>query len=490
MPGHRVSGVPARCADGRDDQMAGFLLPPVPVRSFDEYLATDTGGLGLQRATEIGPRATIEEITRSGLRGRGGGGFPTGRKWAGVASQADERRYLVCNGAEGEPGTFKDRALLRANPYQLVEGLVIAAFAVDVSGAFIALKASFTEELERLTAAVQEMQAAGICRDCTITIVRGPDEYLFGEEKALLEVIEGKSPLPRLFPPHEHGLFATDVHSGWEGSGRPPAGVAGGANPTVVNNVETLSNVPHILARGADWFRSMGTERSPGTVVCTVVGDVARPGVAEVELGTPLREAIDLAGGGPLPDRQVKAVFSGVANPVVTVEHLDVALAHDAFEAVGSGLGAAGFIVFDDTACMVEVARQFSRFLYVESCGQCPPCKRGSGEVTLRLQRIEAGTGTEDDIAEMVGWLDKVTDGNRCYLAVEEQLVVRSVLTAFPDEVARHLELGRCPRPRPAPLAKLVDLRDGHATYDEDHPRKRPDWTYSDRPELLTEHDL
>ena len=277
----------------------GHLLPHEPITTIDQYLATETGALGVAKAQEIGPEATRVLVERAGLRGRGGGGFPTGRKWSGVTDQEGSRRYLVCNGAEGEPGTFKDRALMRANPYQLVEGVVIAAFAVGAQEAFIAMKSHFTQELEAVTRAVQEMQQAGICSDCTVNIVGGPDEYLFGEEKALLEVIEGGDPLPRLLPPYEHGLFATAPQTGWEGRGTHRSQGAE-SNPTVVNNVETLSNVPHILARGDEWFRSLGTDKSPGTQVCTVVGDVAVPGVAEVELGTPLREVLDEVGGGPL----------------------------------------------------------------------------------------------------------------------------------------------------------------------------------------------
>ncbi len=460
--------------------MSGFLLPDTPIRSLDEYLATETGGLGLARAVELGPERTIEEVGRSGLRGRGGGGFPTGRKWSGVAGQPGTHRYVVCNGAEGEPGTFKDRALLRANPYQVVEGLVIASFALGAQQAFIALKSRFEQEIALVTQAVQEMQQAGICRECQITIVPGPDEYLFGEEKAMLEVIEGNAPMPRLLPPYEHGLFATAPQMGWTASDAE-RGHQGRheSNPTLVNNLETLSNVPHILSRGADWFRSMGDDRSPGNVVCTVVGDVVAPNVGEVELGNPLRHLIDQVGGGVAEGRTVKAVFSGVANPVLQAVHLDVALTYEAFQAAGSGMGACGFIVFDDTACMVEVARLFSRFLYVESCGQCPPCKLGSGEITERLMRIEAGVADDGDVAELQGWLAKVTDGNRCYLAVEEQQVVASVLRAFPREFADHLELGRCPRPRPLALAKLADLSPGVAVYDERQYRKRPDWTYA-----------
>ena len=448
--------------------------------SHDEYLASETGGLGLKRAVELGPEGTIAEVGRSGLRGRGGGGFPTGRKWRGVMSQPGTHRYVVCNGAEGEPGTFKDRALMRANPYQLVEGVIVAAFAVAAREAFICLKASFEAELEAVTRALTEMQQAGICRDCEVTIVRGPDEYLFGEEKAMLEVIEGKDPLPRLFPPFEHGLFATAPQTGWEAEEPEPGHVgAHESNPTLVNNVETLSNVPHILARGVEWFRSMGTPQSPGNVVATVVGDVVAPDVGEVELGTPLAEVIDAVGSGLGAGRTVKAVFSGVANPVITASDLAVPLSYEGFVERGSGMGAAGFIVYDDTACMVEVARQFSRFLYVESCGQCPPCKQGSGEITEHLERLAAGTGDTGDIQEMAAWLTKVTDGNRCYLAVEERLVVGSVLRGFAEEFVEHMDLGRCPRPRDLTLPKLVDLRDGHAAYDENHRRKQPDWTYA-----------
>ncbi|MGH9280178.1 MAG: NADH-ubiquinone oxidoreductase-F iron-sulfur binding region domain-containing protein, partial [Acidimicrobiales bacterium] len=446
----------------------------------DEYFATDTGGLGVQRAQEIGPEATIEMVRRSGLRGRGGGGFPTGRKWAGVAGQAGTHRYVVCNAAEGEPGTFKDRALMRANPYQLVEGVIIAGFALSAVEAFICLKASFEHEVEAVTRAVQEMQAAGICPECEVTIVAGPDEYLYGEEKAMLEVIEGKAPLPRLFPPFEHGLFATAPQTGWEArEGEPGHAGRHESNPTLVNNAETLSNVPHILARGDEWFRSMGTDDSPGTIVCTVVGDVVAPDVGEVELGTSLRAVIDGVGSGTFPDRPVKAVFSGVSNPVITAEHLDVALSYEAFQAAGSGLGTGGFIVYDETACMVEVARQFSSFLAVESCGQCPPCKLGSSEITARLERIQQGVGTDADVAEIGGWLGKVTDGNRCFLAVEERQVVASILRAFPDEVLAHIEGEACPRPRPVTFPKLIDIGGGRAVYDSEYHRKRPDWTYA-----------
>jgi NADH:ubiquinone oxidoreductase subunit F (NADH-binding) len=436
------------------------LLAPQPIGSIDEYLAGDVGGLGLDRALELGPAETVDEVRRSGLRGRGGAGFPTGRKWQSIASAASPLKYVVCNAAEGEPSTFKDRALMRTNPYQLIEGLLVAAFAVGAESVYVASKAEFSTELDRVTRAAAEMQAAGICGDCEINVVAGPSDYLYGEETALLEVIEGRSALPRLFPPYQHGLFATDISTGWEGSasvGRDERT----ANPTLVNNVETLSNIPSILARGADWFRSRGTPASPGTIVCTVAGDVVAPDVGEVELGTPLGDVIDAVGSGVGAGRSVKAVLPGVAAPFVT--DMTVPVSYEGFERAGSAMGAGGYQVLDDTACMVGAALAASRFLAAASCGQCPPCTLGSSEITRRLARLEAGTHDVNDLEALGQWVRRVSDGNRCYLAVQEQLVVGSVLTTFADEVAAHLALGRCPLPRPVILPRLTDLHDGVA---------------------------
>ena len=463
--------------------MTTFLLPTDPIVSIAAYVANGIGGSGIRRAHELGPDATIDLVAKSGLRGRGGGGFPTGQKWAGVAAQTGGRRYLVCNGAEGEPGTFKDRALLRANPYQLVEGVAIAAFAIGAAEAFICLKASFGREIEAVTRAVQEFQTAGLCGDCKVTIVAGPDEYLFGEEKAMLEVIEGNEPLPRWLPPYLHGLFATAPQLGWQSHDHAAVAAVvdggGSSNPTLVNNVETLATVAHILARGPEWFRSMGTGESPGTIVTTVVGDVVAPDVGEVEMGTSLRDVIDAVGSGLVAGRSVKAVFSGVANAVVTAGDLDVPVSYEGFQAIGSGMGSAGFIVYDDTTCMVDAAYRLSRFLSIESCGQCPPCKLGSSAITEHLERIETGAGDTGDLDAITGWLGHVTDGSRCYLAMEERIIVSSILRAFPEEFAEHIELGRCPRPRRLPIPKLVDLAGGRAVYDESFWRKQPDWTYA-----------
>jgi len=455
-----------------------FLLPDSPVTSLDQYLDLG-GGEGLARARRIGPDATVEDISRSGLRGRGGGGFPTGVKWASTRS-VPGRHYVVCNAAEGEPATFKDRALMRANPYQCVEGLAIAALCMDAPDAYIGTKAKFEVERLSLELAIQEMDAAGLLEGVTMIIAAGPDEYLFGEEKALLEVIEGHDPMPRLMPPFQHGLFATGPQMGWEAHAPEPGRAASSeANPTLVNNLETLANVAHILSRGPEWFRRMGSDQSPGTIVCTVVGDVARAGVHEMEMGSPLSELLEAA-GGPLEGRHFKAAFSGVANAVIHAADFDTPLTYEAMAVIGSGLGAAGFAVYDDTACMVAVAREYSRFLSVESCGQCPPCKTGSAEITAILARIEGGTGREADVETMGRRLQLVTDANRCYLGTEEQLVVSSILQTFPDEFATHLE-GWCEFPaRHLPIPKLDDIVDGVAVYDERHARKLPDWTYAE----------
>jgi NADH-quinone oxidoreductase subunit F len=456
---------------------ASRLLPASPLRSLDAYL-DHGGGAGLVGARHIGPTETIAEIDAAGLRGRGGAGFPATVKWRSVAAGGPGARYAVANGAEGEPGTFKDRALMRANPYAVLEGLLIAAEAVGARHAFIALKASFETELTAIRQALAEIDEAGWLAGIDVTVVTGPEEYLLGEEKALLEVIEGNEPLPRWLPPYLHGLFATAPQLGWQAHD-PDATDPGGhsANPTLVNNVETLAHSAWILAHGADEFRREGTPASPGTMLCTVVGDITRPAVLEVSMGTPLRTVLD-ACGGPQPGRQIKAVFPGVANAVLSADLLDTPLSYEAMEAVGSGLGAGGFIVYDDRACMVEVAAMLSRFLYVESCGQCPPCKLGTGDITAALDRIRSGAGHDADLGRIEERLRIVTDANRCYLPVQERIMVSSILRAFPDDVAAHLE-GACPSPRrPVPTPKITDLAAGVATYDPRQDRKRPDWTY------------
>jgi NADH:ubiquinone oxidoreductase subunit F (NADH-binding) len=315
------------------------------------------------------------------------------------------------------------------------------------------------------------MTGAGLLQELSVNIVEGPDDYLYGEEKALLEVIEGRDPLPRLLPPYELGLFASDSAIGWESGSRPVSG-QGEANPTVVNNVESLASAAHIMANGADWFRSMGTAQSPGTVIATVVGDVVRPGVHEVEMGTPFSTLLRQC-GGPLPGRTFKAAFSGVSNAVLRAVDFDTPLTYEDFAARGSGLGAAGFVVFDDSVNMTLVAHELSRFLAIESCGQCPPCKEGSLRITSDLAAICKGEADDLILAQINRRLLTVTDANRCFLGTEEQLVVSSILRDFPEDVAEFLE-GRAQPTRSVhvPLIKNITV-DGTVEYDT---------RYADRP--------
>lgn len=459
--------------------------------SVDEYRAFG-GGLGLARAVDLGPEQTIRELALSGLRGRGGAGFRTGRKWDTIFRAAGTTRYVVCNAAEGEPGTFKDRTLMRYNPYQIIEGVAIAALVMGASEAFLCMKASFTQEIEGMTRAVAQMEDAGLTgdRDLVMTIVEGPDEYLYGEEKAMLEVIEGKAPLPRLFQPYERGLFETGVQMGWESTpGDPEARLEGldaarpaEANPTLVNNAETFANVPRIVANGAEWYRTMGTEASPGHVVCTVVGDVVRAGVAEIELGLPIEDAIRQIGGGPRPGHRIKAVLSGVSNAVVTSDELDTPLTYERMAKIGSGLGSVGLMVYDESACMVDLAHALSRFLYVESCGQCPACKFGTGEITAYLERLIQLRADDRDIDIIGARLQNVADGNRCAVPLEERALISSFLRCFPEEFADHLEGRRCEGRHDMIVAKIIDISDGVAVFDAKQRYKQPDWTYTGMP--------
>jgi NADH:ubiquinone oxidoreductase subunit F (NADH-binding) len=470
--------------------VTSWLLPEVPFSSLDAYVAAG-GGQALGLARERGAEWTLDQLDRAGLRGRGGAGFPTGRKWRSVYDSGPElgEHFAVANGAEGEPGTFKDRPLMRANPYQVIEGLSVAATVVGARDAFIAVKASFTPEIDALERALREMAEADLLCDAPITLIAGPEEYLFGEEKALLEVIEGNDPLPRWLPPYLHGLFATTPQEGW-GTGNQPTEdpTLVGSNPTLVSNAETLANVPLVLARGAEWFRSIGTNETPGPLLCTVVGDVEHAGYAEIAPGTTLRQVIDQVGGGVHDGRAAKAVLSGVSNRVLTAADLDAPVSYEGLEAVGGGLGSAGFVVYDETRSALSIARMVSRFLYVESCGQCRACKFGCGEITRRLDKIAEGRGAPLDFEVIGERLRDVTSQTRCFLAEEEQRVISSLLVEFPEDFAAEME--GAPPPQTLPVPKLVDIRDGVAIYDERQQHKRPDWTYDPADDLVTRSAL
>ncbi len=422
-----------------------------------------------EKALKSEPLDVVGMIRQANLRGRGGAGFPTAIKWQGVASSPAVRKFGCCNGAEGEPGTFKDRYLMRKNPYQIIEGLAIAAHAISATRAYMCLKRDFEPEVRAMQRALDQLSAeTSMAND--IELVLGPDEYLFGEEKALLEVIEGGLPLPRVFPPYIHGLFA--------GTYGGPSDTQN--NPTVVNNVETLSHVPHIINNGPEWFRSFGTEETPGTMVFTVSGDVQRPIVRELPLGLTLRELIFEVAGGPHPHRRIQAVFPGVANALITEDMLDTPLGFDSMKKAGSALGSGGYIVYDDTACMVRVAYNFARFLHLESCNQCPPCGIGSREILQRLERLVAGQGGRHDADAILETTTWVENGQRCYLATSTALVISSLVQAFPHEFDAHVD-GTCDRTRELILPKMTDYVEGEGfTYDRRYIRKQPDWSYAE----------
>jgi NADH:ubiquinone oxidoreductase subunit F (NADH-binding) len=444
---------------------AARILPDQPIPNLHDWVEAG-GGRGLQAALEQTPEEVRDLVDRSGLRGRGGAGFPTGRKWQSVvesAREADSMPYVVANAAEGEPGTYKDRVIIDRNPFAFLEGLLIARYAVGADRAYVGIKERFTAHVERLSDALDEMVAAGWEGAERVVIVPGPDEYLFGEESAMLEVIEERLPMPRILPPYQQGLFATTAE----------------LHPTVVNNVETLSHVAHVLTRGPEWFREVGTDRSPGSMVFTVVGDVETPGVYELPLGQTLRTLlVDIAGADP--DR-LMAVYSGTSNAVITPDMLDAVLGFDEMADAGSGMGSGGFVVYDDTACIVQVVAELSRFLSVESCGQCNACKLGTGAITDMLEHIEAGDADAAVIDEIRKRCVYVTDQNRCYLPVGEQLMVGSTLDQYEQQFLDHLGAG-CPKDRIVLVPKIVHIDDdtGQVTYDTRHARKRPDWSYAD----------
>jgi NADH-quinone oxidoreductase subunit F len=439
------------------------LLPPEPVTSLETHLAAG-GGRGLERALGLDADAIIDELERAGLRGRGGAGFPTARKWRGVretAATAGGRLTLVANAAEGEPGTYKDRTLIEQQPYAFLEGICIALHASGAERAFVGIKEKFGRPLERLSAALTEVRDAGWPGADRIEVVPGPDAYLFGEETGMLEVIEGKLPMPRIVRPYEQGLHATTTVP----------------NPTIVNNVETLTHVAAILANGAAWFRQAGTSTSPGTMVFTVVGDVADPGVYELPLGTPLRTLlVDVAGA-----EDIKAVYSGVSNPVILPQHLDVPLGFDEMQGAGIGMGSGGFVVYDSSRNMVDVLATLIRFLAVESCGQCNACKLGNTAMDELLARIQRGEGQQTDLEALLRRSRTVTDQNRCYLPVGSQLLVGSTVQAFVDEFVATVERGEpTPADVPVPLIEHLDEATGEVTYHERYHLKQYDWSYAD----------
>ena len=468
--------------------VATRILDAEPVPSLAAYLQSG-GGAGLAAARALGAAATIDEVTAAGIRGRGGAGFPTGVKWRTVAAyESDvERTTVVVNAAEGEPGSFKDRELLDRNPYRVIEGALIAALAVEAEYVVIGMKRTATRHIARVRAAIAEVQASDLAAGVQLEVVEGPPEYLLGEETALLEVLDGRYPFPRIAPPYRRGVdemvetesdltsdSGLSAHVEMAGPGAETE-----APPTLVDNAETLAHVAVALAEGADWFREVGTDDSPGTVLCTVSGCVQHAGVGEFTMGTPLREIIETLGGGARSGHTIKAVLQGAAAAVIRGDQLDTPASWEGMQAIGSGLGAAAFIVLDDAVDIASVGASVSRFLAVESCGQCTPCKQDGLLITGALDRVARGEGHEDDLAEVRHRVDTVAFGARCSLATQQQVLVGSIVEAFGDELEARVQ-HTAHRGEEVAIVPMVDLRNGVAILDDEFARKQPDWTFGD----------
>jgi NADH-quinone oxidoreductase subunit F len=384
------------------------------------------------------PDELLAMLEDSGLRGRGGAGFSMGKK-ASFLPRGKSSKYLCCNADESEPGAFKDRELMQKNPHQLIEGIVIASLAADVGHAFIFIRGEYAEVADVIERAVDEAYAAGYVGEdimgsgfrLELVVHRGAGAYICGEETALLDSLEGKRGNPRLKPPF-------------------PAieGLYGG--PTLINNVETLSNVPHIVANGADWFKSFGTEQSPGTKVTSVSGCVRRPGNYEIELGIPSREIIYGLAGGPPEGREVKAWFPGGSSaPVLTAEELDVPYSFEAMADAGSMLGSGSIIVADDTISIPQLALRTARFYHHESCGKCTPCREGTNWTVKMLERVISGEATPMDLDIIASVQENIIGHCLCVLGDSMAMPVGSMVKKFRGEFEAAIEAGRATAPRP-----------------------------------------
>jgi NADH-quinone oxidoreductase subunit F len=377
----------------------------------------------------------IDTIKKSGLRGRGGAGFPTGMKWSFIPKDHPGPRYLCCNADESEPGTFKDRQLIDKDPHQMLEGLGIGAYAIGAHHAYIYIRGEFDFGAKVIQRAIREAYDAklfgknifGSGFDLEVVLHRGAGAYICGEETALLESIEGKRGKPRTKPPFPaiHGLYQ---------------------EPTVVNNVETLANIPYIINRGAEWYASIGTQKSPGTRVFSVSGHVKRPGNYEVPLGISLREMIYEHAGGIQNDKQLKAVIPGGASaPFLTPEHLDAKMDFESIAQVGSMLGSGGVTVMDEDTCMVWAAMNLMEFFQHESCGKCTPCREGSSWLLQVLRRIETGHGKMEDLDLLVSLCRRIEGKTVCAFGDAEISPILSTLKHFKAEYEIHIQEKRCP---------------------------------------------
>ena len=403
-------------ADGRD------------LTRLDEYRAVG-GYRQLVRARKMKPAKVIEEISNASLRGRGGAGFPMGRKLS-LVPPAEKRHgpaYVVANADESEPGAFKDREIVRRVPHRFLEGCLIAAHAIQADGVFVYIRGEYLAEALVLEAAIEEARRAGLFGEVKVVLHRGAGAYICGEESALLESLEGSRGQPRPRPPFP-----------------PVAGLY--MQPTLINNLQTLASVPAIMELGAERYGELGVASAPGTVVYSLSGNVNRPGNYELPLGTTLRELVFEHGQGIAEGRSLKAIIPGGSSvPVFTPDQLDVQLDFDSVQAAGSYLGSAAVIVVDERACMVQLAARAEKFYMHESCGKCTPCREGTRWLVGLLEKIEAGDGTQADLDLVVEVCRRIEGKSLCALGDFAVWCVGSYVEKFRDEFQRHIDDGRCP---------------------------------------------
>ncbi len=413
--------------------------------SIEEYIAIG-GYASLEKALfEMSGDQIIEEVKKSILRGRGGGGFPTGKKWEQVKRAKGDQKYVVCNGDEGDPGAFMDRSIMEGDPHRMLEGMIIAGVAVGATEGYIYVRAEYPLAVKRLQRAIEEAERYGILGDdilgsgksFRIHIAKGAGAFVCGEGSALTASIEGKRGFPRVKPPRttEHGLFDS---------------------PTVLNNVETFATVSQIIGKGADWYLSIGTAGSPGTKAFALTGNITNTGLIEVPMGTTLRKIIFDIGGGMRGDGEFKAVqIGGPSGACLTKEHLDLPLDFDNLKKIGAMIGSGGLVVMDSHTCMVEVARFFMHFTQNESCGKCVPCREGTKRMLEILERIVSGNGVEGDIELLEELSDTISNTALCGLGKSAPNPVVSTIKYFRDEYVAHIRERRCPAGQCQKLKRL-----------------------------------
>jgi NADH-quinone oxidoreductase subunit F len=392
------------------------------------------GYAGLRKALTMAPDAIIAAVKESNLRGRGGAGFPTGMKWQFIPQDNPKPKYVVVNADEGEPGTCRDLPLMMNDPHSMVEGIIIACYAVRANRAFVYIRGEAVHAIRRVVAAVNEARAAGYLGtdilgsgfDCDITVHAGAGAYICGEETALLDSLEGRRGQPRLKPPFPatNGLYDA---------------------PTVVNNVGTLASVPYIVLGGSDWYKQLGPEGSPGTSIYSLSGRVRNPGQYEAPMGTTLRELIELAGGMSRGKELKFWTPGGSSTPLFTREHLDVPLDFDSVAKAGSMNGTSAVMIFDEDDCVVRATKKWSEFYKHESCGKCTPCREGTYWYVGVYDRFENGEATEEDIATMLDLSDNILGRSFCALGDGAASPVMSSIKYFRDEYLAHIENKGCP---------------------------------------------